>query len=232
MVKFQYGKDTFEVPTGSGFKEIYILLGKQMLFGYIILLFIFITISAVFTVTSLVQGDGEGLFISLSIPMFMSLMLLMTIPFLMLTILIPAVLVSRLVKEGNRTYVDNGRIVVYHQNWSMSPIIKNVIPISSVSHVLKADESYWRERWKNTRLAWKILRLHPLPPKGGLHPMYSTRKHLLIIFLKHPVKITNMNLGVWTRMGLTVKEYWVREVIIDVNPDSQDYFIDEVITRI
>ncbi|MGA1822584.1 MAG: hypothetical protein ACMUIG_08650 [Thermoplasmatota archaeon] len=221
-----------EIPVGSGTKEIFLFIMKMLslmlsfVFGFT---FLFL---GLMMISSIAEGDPEGMESSL----WVLVAIILTVFIMGIIILIPVAVaglsVSKAVKSGNRSYLTKNRIIVNHQHWTMTPVINNTIPILSISHVRKADEAYWKERWRNTKLSWKIMRLHPMPPNGGLHPMFSTRENLLILFLKEPVRINNMTLGADApRMGNDIREYWVKEVIIDVDPEFQDLLIKEIKSR-
>lgn len=216
------------IPVGSGPKDIFFFLLKSFIptfaIAYLIVLMIPISIGLV----TLAMGEFDGLIAAFFIFFIMLFSMVILIPILVLPVSLSVLIVWNIVKQGNNTHLFNDRIVVQHQNWSMTPPMTNTIPLALISHTQKADEAYWKDRWKKTKTIWKIMKLHPLPPNGGLHPMYSPRKNLLILFLREPIKVNNMKLGTWTRLGLTVNEHWVREVIIDVEPEFQDLLIKEI----
>jgi len=221
---YSYGKYR-EVPVGSGFKEIMRFLYRTDFFTLGIIFLIVIIIITIFIIKSIIVQDIDTITTLLIILLIAILFAIISIPIYSIPILISSLIIWSLVKKGNKIFMDDKKIIINHQNWSMTPSLTNQIPLSLISHVQKADEDYWKERWKNTKRSWKWVRFHPLPPKGGLHPMYSVSKNLIIIFLKEPIKIRNSTLGARSIFGIKIKEYWVREVIIDINPEYQDEFI-------
>ncbi len=231
MVGFTSSGNMKEIPIGSGFKEIYLFLIKMMAGSFVFIIFLILFIGSAIITISIAQGNFPNPIIAILTIFFILFITLLTFPFIVLMMALSALIVWGLVKKGNRIHLKNGRMYINHQNWSVLPAISNSIPISSIECVQKAGDEYWKERWKNTMWRWKLLRLHPLPPKGGLYPMYATKKNLMILYLDTPVRVNNQKLGAWTRFGLTIKEYWVMEVIIDIDREFQDVLIDEIESR-
>lgn len=228
-----YGKDGSgrEIPTGSGFKEVLLMMMRQVLFSFFIIIFIVVFVPAVFLALSIIDGAALDIVGIIIAAIFIFSILLFTCAFMLLPISLSALIVWGLVKNSNNTYMNQDWIITHHKHWSMTPSIKNQIRLSNIWDVKKADKAYWKERWRETKWSWKLMRLYPLPPKGGLHPIFSTRKNLLIIFLNDPIKVASQSLGSWTWLGLKVDEHWVREVVIDIDPDHQDQFIEELRSR-
>jgi hypothetical protein len=125
----------------------------------------------------------------------------------------------------------NGNDLTILNTWNMLyPSVHNSIPIFLIHSIERPKDDYFRERWQKTHWFFKINALTYRPPHGGLYVPYTSKKNLLILRMREPVKISNTNFLPARRPPLMkITDEWVREVIVDIDPEYHDEFIRNIL---
>ncbi|MGA1793640.1 MAG: hypothetical protein ACMUHM_06795 [Thermoplasmatota archaeon] len=219
----EYGRIIKKLRISTGTYHIIMSRTKMISFAFI---FVFFLIG--FLIIPLFMIDPAGMFILVlgifailgAILVFMlGLMALMMIP------------ISKTILKGNRIYLTDKGVLVKHQFWISTPLLTNMVPYERIVDVERADEEYF-EQVRSSTSAWKrFMYMGTPPPAGGLYHMYSNKEGLVILFLDKALTVNNMVWGKGSGGVPRSQNRSVKEVIVDIHPEDQDMFINEVKKR-